>query len=174
MQAAAWSYAIYAWAVFIAGAIVAIAGVSTLPSLRARQTWCMRVARTTAAAAGLRLDVTGTEHLRGDRARVVVANHSSYLDAMVLVATLPVGLHYVTTRELAAQPLDGWCLRRYGCEIVERIDIQQSAAAARALEARVRDGVSLLFKQKKTNKPTPKQRPFRMGAFVAAVNASAP
>src|SRR3569832_815079 len=174
MQAAAWSYAIYAWAVFIAGAIVAIAGVSTLPSLRARQTWCMRVARTTAAAAGLRLDVTGTEHLQGDRARVVVANHSSYLDAMVLVATLPVGLHYVTKRDLAAQPLVGWCLRRYGCEFVERFDIQQSAAAARALEARVRDGASLVFFPEGTFGPAPGLRPFRMGAFVAAVNSISP
>lgn len=173
-QAAAWLYAIFAWTVFIVGALVAIAGVSTLPSLRARQLWCKSVARVTAAMVGLRLRVTGSEYLQDNRARVIVANHASYLDAMVLVATLPAGLHYVTKRELVAQPLVGWCLRRYGCEFVERFDIQQSAAAARTLEERVRSGASLVFFPEGTFGPALGLRPFRMGAFVAAAKAGVP
>lgn len=170
----AWSYAAYAWTVFIMGAAAAIVGVGVLPSLRARQRWCKSVARATAAAAGLRLATEDPQHLRGDRAQVVVANHASYLDALVLVAALPTGLHYVTKNELATQPLVGWCLKRYGCEFVERFDLRRSAAAARILEERVRGGASLMFFPEGTFGPAPGLRPFRMGAFVAAAKAGAP
>lgn len=169
--AAAWMYAAYAWAGFSLGAVAAVAGVSLLPSLGARQSWCKAVARMTAAAVGLRLRASGVERIYESHTRVVVANHSSYIDAMVLYAVLPTGLHYVTKRELASQPVVGWCLRRLGCEFVERFELKQSAAAARGMEERVRAGASLLFFPEGTFGPAPGLRPFRMGAFLAAARA---
>src|SRR3569623_616968 len=167
------TFGIYAWTVFAIGALAAIGGVSMLPALCARQQWCRVVARITAAVVGIRLDVEGMEHMSGAATRVVVANHASYLDALLLVAALPAGLHYVTKRELAARPLVGWCLRRIGCVFVERFDAQQGAAAARDMEAQVRAGASLLFFPEGTFGPAPGLRPFRMGAFVAAAHAGA-
>src|SRR3569623_1604800 len=158
-------------AVFATGALAAIGGFSLLPALRARQRWCRVVARITAAVGGIRLAVEGMEHMSGVATRVVVANHASYLDALLLVAVLPAGLHYVTKRELAARPLVGWCLGRSGCVFVERFDAQQGAAAARDMEAQVRAGASLLFFPVGTFGPAPGLRPFRMGAFVAAAHA---
>lgn len=169
--AAAWLYGSYAWAVFLCGAIAAVAGIGLLPTLSARQTWCRAVARVTASAAGLRLKVKGMQHFNGGDTRIVVANHASYLDAMVLVAVLPIGLSYVTKRELASQPVVGWCLRRIGCEFVERFDLQQSAAAARGMEERARAGASLVFFPEGTFGPAPGLRPFRMGAFLTAARA---
>jgi len=142
-----------------------------LPTLRARQMACKYAARLTAVLAGIRLTLAGQEHLAGDAPRIMVANHASYVDAMILVAALPVGLHYVAKRELADQPVVGWCLRRIGCEFVERFDAQQSAAAANRLEDKVRAGHSLVFFPEGTFGAAPGLRPFRMGAFIAAARA---
>ncbi len=170
-QAAAGLFAAYVWLVFLAGACLAVAGAVALPTLRARQTACKQAARLTAILAGIRITVDGQAHLAGDAPRIVVANHASYVDALILTAALPVGLHYVAKRELADQPVVGWCLRRIGCEFVERFDTQQSAAAANRLEEKVRAGHSLVFFPEGTFGTAPGLRPFRMGAFIAAARA---
>ncbi len=170
-QAAAGLVAAYIWLVFVIGASLAVVGTVVLPTLRARQMACKQAARLTAVLAGIRLTLAGQEHLTGDAPRIMVANHASYVDAMILVAALPVGLHYVAKRELADQPVVGWCLRRIGCEFVERFDAQQSAAAANRLEDKVRAGHSLVFFPEGTFGVAPGLRPFRMGAFIAAARA---
>ena len=164
-------YAAYVWLVFLIGALIAITGVAVLPTLRARQNSCKQGARIAARCAGIRLSVSGEAHFAAETTRIVVANHASYIDALILVAALPLGLHYVAKQELAARPLLGWCLRRIGCEFVERFDTQQSAAAANRLEEKVRAGHSLLFFPEGTFGVAPGLRPFRMGAFVAAARA---
>mgnify|MGYP001603265884 CR=1 FL=1 len=179
-QVAAGLVAAYIWLVFLIGVTLAVMGTAALPTLRARQVVCKQAARLTALLAGIRITVCGAQHLparviqpdlAAGEQRVVVANHASYVDALILVAALPVGLHYVTKQELAGKPVVGWCLRRIGCEFVERFDPKQSAAAAHRLRQRVRDGRSLVFFPEGTFGTAPGLQPFRMGAFAAAAQA---
>ena len=75
-------------------------------------------ARLALRLAGMRLRVGGLEAL--PLPSVVVANHVSYLDGVVLHALLPVRFSFVIKREMSSVPLAGLLLRRLGAEFVER------------------------------------------------------
>ena len=120
------------------------------------------------------LHVSGVEQLPGERTCVVVANHASYLDGMVLIAALPVSLGFVAKAELGRRFIPRIFLRRIGAGFVERFDKQRGVADARHIAQEVRAGHSLLFFPEGTFTRMPGLLPFHMGAFVAAAEAAAP
>jgi acyl carrier protein len=132
--------------------------------------WCRSLLR----LAGCPVRVDGVEHLRTAGAAILAVNHSSYLDAVILLAALPVEFVFVAKRELLGAPIVGTVIRKVGHLPVERRDPGQSAAdAARATE-RLRAGVSLLFFPEGTFLRGPGLLPFRLGAFKAAVETGRP
>jgi acyl carrier protein len=138
-----------------------------------------RVARFGARAllrgAGVPLAVRGLEHLPpAGRAAVLVSNHASYLDGLVLVAALPRQCAFVAKHELAGQFVAGTFLRRLGALFVERVDRRRSVEDAQQLAAAVREGRSLLVFAEGTFGAEPGVLPFHLGAFMAAVDAGAP
>ena len=54
--------------------------------------------------AGWRVRVEGWENLRENRPRMLVCNHTSYADIVVLMATLGTGYHFVAKAEVMAMP----------------------------------------------------------------------
>jgi len=134
--------------------------------------WC----RALLALAGVRVRAEGIERLRGAGAVVLVANHQSYLDSVVLLAALPRDFPclFVAKRELLARPLIGSVIRRVGHPTVERIDLSRSVADAARAAAVLRSGVSLCFFAEGTFLLEPGVLPFRLGAFKAAVDAGRP
>jgi 1-acyl-sn-glycerol-3-phosphate acyltransferase len=105
--------------------------------------------------------------------RMLVANHASYLDGLVLLAALPPDFAFVAKREFLARPVIGHLLRRIGCAFVERHAYLEAAASARQLEARLRAGESLLVFPEGTFRREQGLLPFHMGAFSAAAAAGA-
>ena len=169
------AFGLWASALFwlLAPTFWALANAMPTPAL----TW--RVARVGARAllrgAGVPLAVRGLEHLPPtDRPAVFVCNHASYLDGLVLVAALPRHCAFVAKRELADQFVAGRFLRRLGALFVERVDRRRSVDDAQQLATAVREGHSLLVFAEGTFGRDPGLRPFRLGAFVAAVDAGAP
>ncbi|MBL8250147.1 MAG: 1-acyl-sn-glycerol-3-phosphate acyltransferase, partial [Candidatus Competibacter sp.] len=130
-------------------------------------------ARLLARLTGIALTVRGLEHLPPGPC-ILVANHSSYLDAYILLAALPRPFHFVAKRELLTNPLLGKPLERIGTLFVERFDLQRSANEAAQIVAAARDGKSLAFFPEGTFTRMPGLLPFRMGAFVAAAQAGTP
>ena len=64
---------------------------------------------------------------------VVVANHSSYLDGIVLYAALPPVFGFVIKREMSKVPLANLLLRRIGAHYVDRGRPQERARYAQLL-----------------------------------------
>jgi 1-acyl-sn-glycerol-3-phosphate acyltransferase len=126
------------------------------------------------ALAGCRLRVAGLEHLRASGAAVLVANHASYVDAVALLAALPVEFRFVAKRELMASPVVGTVIRRAGHLTVERADVSQSVADAGRVAETLHQGASLLVFPEGTFRRAPGLLPFRLGAFKAAVEAGRP
>jgi 1-acyl-sn-glycerol-3-phosphate acyltransferase len=120
------------------------------------------------------LRVHGTEHLAGVGPVVLCANHSSYVDSVVLLAALPMRVRFVAKRELLARPLIGLILRKAGHLAVERLDVSRSVEDARAVGDTLRAGESLLVFPEGTFGEAPGLLPFRLGAFKAAVEARRP
>jgi len=102
---------------------------------------------------------------------MVVSNHSSYLDAILLFATLPADLNFVAKRELGEYPLVGPLLRAFGTRFVERDDTERSVRDSRELSLLAGRGESLVFFPEGTFTRAPGLLPFRMGAFVIGAAA---
>lgn len=164
-------YAAYAWLLLALLAPLAWTAAVVL----ARPAWCWRssgwFARMFLRLASVPVAVQGRENLPGDEPYVVVANHASYLDGLVLVAALPQPLNFIAKRELAEQFFAGTFLRRIGARFVERFDPQHGAEDAGRLIELARTKQSLAFFPEGTFTRAAGLLPFRLGAFVAAARA---
>jgi len=166
-------FAGYAWTVFGILAPLTWLGIMVLPKREWRWTLSRLGTRLLAQFTGTSLKVRGLEHLPVGSC-VLVANHSSYLDAYVLMAAIPRHFHYVAKRELLDNRWIGQPLERIGTLFVERFDVQRSVEEARKVAEAVHAGQSLGFFPEGTFKRMPGLLSFRLGAFVAAAQAGAP
>jgi 1-acyl-sn-glycerol-3-phosphate acyltransferase len=149
--------------------------VAVVPTLALRRHIARTCARIALALTGLTPRVTGLPYLAGHEGPlIVVANHASYLDALILTAVLPPGFAYVAKQELLKKPLAAIPLRRLGSAFVERFDSTRGVEDTRALEERVRAGESVVFFPEGTFLNHPGLLPFRMGAFMLAVRTGTP
>lgn len=117
----------------------------------------------------------GLEHLPQRAPAVLAANHTSYLDAVVLLSLLEYrGYCYVAKRELSANFLVRWLAEGFGTLFVERFDVAQSAEHAGELAAAAKRGVSLIVFPEGIFERRAGLMPFRTGAFHAAIQAGVP
>ena len=123
---------------------------------------------------GVPLLKEGIDNIPASGASVFVANHSSYLDGVVLVAALPAKISFVAKAELREKIIPRLFLERIGAEFVERFDSQQSVEDARHALHALESERSLLFFPEGTFSRMPGLLPFHMGAFVAAAVTDAP
>jgi 1-acyl-sn-glycerol-3-phosphate acyltransferase len=166
-------YALYAGTIFMLLGLLALALLLLVPSVGARRHVVRGAARTFFALAGLALRVRNLEHLPAGPC-VVVANHASYLDGVLLAAVLPPRFAFVIKREMNSVPLAGLLLRRIGAQFVERANRQRGAGDARRMMRAAGSGQSLAFFPEGTFAPQPGLLRFHAGAFVTAVRAGFP
>ena len=112
-------FGVYSLSLLIVLMTVAALFALLLPSLRWRRSSTRWIARLWLAVAFLRLRVEGLEGLPPDSC-VLVANHSSYLDGILMTACLPPRFSFVIKREASDMPVVGFLLRRIGSEFVDR------------------------------------------------------
>jgi 1-acyl-sn-glycerol-3-phosphate acyltransferase len=105
---------------------------------------------------------------------VIVANHASYLDSLVLAAALRGDLTFVAKSELASQFVAGPFLRRIGALFVRRQDPEAGLKETDIAVQRAAAGETLVFFPEGTITRAPGLAPFRLGAFVVAAQAQAP
>src|SRR5690349_14520528 len=137
-------YGVYAALVFLVVTLTALVGVLVLPTLRTRRGTARIAARVFFLFAGMPLRLRGLEHLPAGQC-VVVANHASYLDGVVMAAALPPRFAFVIKREMNDVPLAGLLLRRLGSEFVERFNRHKGGTDARRVLRTAASGHSLVF-----------------------------
>ncbi|MFI4868322.1 MAG: lysophospholipid acyltransferase family protein [Steroidobacterales bacterium] len=165
-------YGIGTWLQFLLAAALAVPVLLLTPGLSRRRALVSRLARLALRMAGMRLDVRGLGQL--PQPCIVVANHASYLDGVVLCATLPPCFSFVIKREMSAVPVAGTLLRRIGAEFVERGDRARGARDARRLLRNAARGHALVFFPEGTFSTDVGLLRFHIGAFAAAVRADLP
>jgi 1-acyl-sn-glycerol-3-phosphate acyltransferase len=126
------------------------------------------------AICGLRPRVAGLEHLDRLQAGILVANHASYIDPIVLMAAIPVPFRFVAKRALGRYPLIGIVIRKAGHLTIEKAGLGDRLAGADDVERRLRDGERLMIFPEGTFVRAPGLLPFRLGAFRAAVDTGRP
>jgi 1-acyl-sn-glycerol-3-phosphate acyltransferase len=122
---------------------------------------------------GVRVTVDGLQHLP-EGSCVVVANHSSYLDGIVMKAALPPRFSFVIKREAAAMPVAGFLLKRIGSEFIDRHSEAGRRRDALRVLRRAEEGHALVFFPEGTFDEVPGLKRFHVGAFAAAVRGAMP
>ncbi|CAB3638598.1 2-succinylbenzoate--CoA ligase [Paraburkholderia phenoliruptrix] len=168
------AYGAWCWFGIVLIAVPAWLAIAWNPDAKRNWVIASRAARLSLKLAGIRITVRGADLIDASRPAIVVANHASYLDGVVLLAALPSSLHIVAKRELASTPLVGRFLHAIGVRFVERVDYRRMVDDERALVKQAMCGASLLFFPEATFVRSAGLRQFRLGAFVTACVAHRP
>lgn len=166
-------YGLYTLVVFLSFALTALAMVMLPVGIHARRHIAHFWARAFFVVAGLRMRVID-EHLLPTGPCVVVANHASYLDGIVLKAALPARFSFVIKKEFSSVPLAGFLLKRIGSEFVDRFNRHAGGMDARRLLKAAGTGQALAFFPEGTFLAEPGLGKFHSGAFTIAARSNLP
>lgn len=108
------------------------------------------------------------------RPHIIVANHASYADGIVLAAALAVPHRFVAKAELARTPVLGRYLSGLRTLFIERFAAEQSLAEVGRVRDALRAGDSLIVFPEGTFTSVAGLRAFHLGGFQAAVAAGVP
>lgn len=172
--AAGLSYALYTWLLF--ATLAPATWLASVALHRPALGWALshHAARLFLRLGAVPWFVQGLEHLPRDRPCILVSNHASYLDGIVLVAALPAPVCMVAKRELQGQRIPGTYLASIGADFIDRFDNVREHEDVERVVAAVRAGHSALFFPEGTFGRAPGLQAFRSGAFLAAARAGAP
>lgn len=168
-------FACYAWAMF--GLLLTVAG-SIIVVLR-HPVPCRRIAHVAArllfSSCGIRLSASGISSL-GHAPHVLVVNHTSFLDGLVLSALLPPTGRYafVVRQQYAAQALLWPVLRPLGTLGLHARETGSVPSNIDLMRSRLRSGDSLVVFPEGRIPPGPGLDNFHSGAFLAALQEDVP
>lgn len=166
-------WGIYAWLCFSLAVIFTLVATLILPKAVWRQKVATWSAKMTFVLARVDVEVRGLENLPSESC-VVVANHASYLDGVLLKGYLPWRFNFVIKGEMRDFGPAHFVLRRSGAKFVERNNIHGSTRDARHIVKAAKGGESLGFFPEGTFMEEPGVMRFRPGAFVAARQGKMP
>ncbi|OGA68693.1 MAG: hypothetical protein A3G83_13545 [Betaproteobacteria bacterium RIFCSPLOWO2_12_FULL_68_20] len=167
-------FALRGYAVFGALFPLAFLAAALLP-VRACWRTGSAIARWSLRIAGIPVVARGLEHLAAARPVVLAANHTSYLDAVVLLSLLEYrGYAFIAKREFLGNFFMRTLLAGFGTQFIERFDVAMSAEHAAEMAGAAKRGVSLIVFPEGTLRRSAGLMPFRTGAFQAAAQADIP
>jgi len=165
------AYGCYAIAAFVLLLFPAWMYVMISPSRKSAARVTTAALRVYVKVAGWRVSVKGREHLRENEPRMLVANHTSYADIVVLMAALGTDYHFVAKAEVMSMPFFRTFLRKLGHFSFRRDDPQERLQQAEQIEDALRRGESVFVFPEGTFTAQSGLRPFHLGAFKAATAA---
>ncbi|HXI20547.1 MAG TPA: lysophospholipid acyltransferase family protein, partial [Gemmatimonadales bacterium] len=120
-----------------------------------------------------RFRVSGTFPPDPRRPFVVVSNHESFVD-ILLISHLPWEMKWMSKVELLRIPILGWDMILAGDVPVERGTRKSALKAMRRCQEILAGRVSVIIFPEGTRSTTPEMLPFKDGAFRLAVEAGVP
>ena len=125
---------------------------------------------------GAQLTVDGLDNIPKDTPCVFVANHRSYFDIPLLLASLDQPYGILAKEELEKIPLLNRWMKLLGCVFVQRDDVRASVRALNAATAIVEEGKSFIIFPEGTRYKGEEggAGEFKSGAFRIAIKTGAP
>ncbi len=177
-----WLYQPWAWLVFMPlvalltllfSALTAL--FATLVNARfAGRYFAVTWARLLAWLTPMRVRVEGAEHAERGRTYVVVCNHQSQYDILLVYGWLDLDLKWVMKQELRKIPGIGFGCEKAGHIFVDRKNPRKARQAVSAALERLGDGVGILFFAEGTRSLDGRLLPFKKGAFRLAIEQQLP
>jgi putative phosphoserine phosphatase / 1-acylglycerol-3-phosphate O-acyltransferase len=126
------------------------------------------------ALAGVRVALTGEEHLWSHRPCVFLFNHQSNFDGLLMMKLLRRDVTAVAKKEVRYLPVIGSVFALGDVIFIDRSDHDGAVAALSEAAEQVRQGLSVAIAPEGTRQPTPRLGAFKKGAFHLAHAAGVP
>lgn len=143
-----------------------------------RGDWTLRGSRLWARiilwAALVRRRIEGREQVPRDGPVVFMANHESWLDIPVLLATIPVQVRFLAKKSLFRIPFLGWAMRAMDFIPVDRENRREAVRSFEEAAQHIRTGRSVLIFPEETRTRDGSLLPFQRGGFLIAIKAGVP
>ena len=123
---------------------------------------------------GVEVHLSGLEHLKTDRAQVLVANHQSVFDIFALSGFLPIQIRWLAKSSLFNLPFVGWSMRSSGYVPVDRSNRKKAYQAFLTTIEKLKSGCSVVLFPEGTRSEDGRIGPFKKGGHLLAVRAKAP
>ncbi len=120
---------------------------------------------------GVRLQVSGLEHVDANKPYVLVCNHQSYLDIPVLFRSIIVNLYFVAKKELKKVPFLGWYMMATGMIFIDRTNRNKAIDSLKRAAALIRNGKSVIMFPEGTRSKDGYLAVFKKGPFMLARQA---
>ena len=177
-----WPYQLYAWLIFLPLVILLTAVFSALTVIFASivsPEWASRVfavtwAKCCAFLTPIKVTVEGGEHAHQEQSYVVVLNHQSQYDILVVYGWLKLDLKWVMKKELRKLPGIGIGCEKAGHIFVDRRNPKQASIAIREALSRLGNGIGILFFAEGTRSVDGHLLPFKRGAFRLSIDQDLP
>lgn len=168
-----WPYQLYVWLIFLPLMMLLTLLFSTLTVIFAslvNPTWASRVfavtwARILAFLTPVRVTVVGGKNAHREQSYVVVSNHQSQYDILLVYGFLELDLKWVMKKELRKIPGIGIGCEKAGHIFVDRSKPKQAAKAIKEALERLGKGVGILFFPEGTRSLNGRLLKFKTGAF---------
>lgn len=124
--------------------------------------------------AGIRLRVSGREHIDPDRRYVILSNHASFFDPPALVLALGLQYRWVIKKEVRKVPLFGLALETSRNLFIDRSKGSDALQSIKRGVAQLPDATSILIFPEGTRSWDGRLLPFKKGGFVIARDGQLP
>ena len=136
--------------------------------------WANWGARNWLRLTGVKVKVTGREHLDPGQPYVFVSNHRSYLDASPLFAFTGRQMGAIAKKELLKAPILGYAMGFVNVIAIDRSNRERAVETIKIATDRLRSGISFMVCPEGTRAQPGEMLPFKKGAFHMAVAAGVP
>lgn len=171
---------LYWWSLFVAGALLVIFGIPILlvAWLRGKPDlvypWAFFGGRNWLRLSGVKVRVTGKEHLDPQQTYVFIANHRSYLDTATLFIYTGRRIGLLAKKELLKVPILGYGMGFVNVMAIDRTNRERALETTEAATQRIRSGISFGVFAEGTRARPGQLLPFKKGAFYMATQAGVP
>jgi 1-acyl-sn-glycerol-3-phosphate acyltransferase len=117
---------------------------------------------------GIEVNITGTQNIKKGAGHIYVSNHLSYLDILVLLASIPDNIRMVYKKEISRIPVFGWAMLACGFISIDRTNIKSAMNSLQKGAKKIKEGLSVLIFPEGTRSPDGKTGEFKRGMFLLA------
>lgn len=118
--------------------------------------------------------IEGQINLKNGTPMIYVVNHASYSDALLLLGILPSGIVFTAKKELLRTPVIRTFIKNSGYLVVDRLDFVKSIENKKQIEEAILKKKSVVIFPEGTFTYATGLRPFKLGAFILAVETQTP
>ncbi len=122
----------------------------------------------------VKVELTGTENYSPRNSYVIIANHRSLVDIIILHGWLRLKIKWIMKKELAKIPIFGTACRKLGCIYIDRKDREAAIHSIKQAQASFTPGSSVIFFPEGTRSRNDRVLPFKKGAFRFAMDTGLP